>query len=157
MGLLDPEDPLYRDWEARRDAFASDARPDRSRLRRTAWLTAGWAAFALGALGAILPVLPTTPFMIVAAACFARSSARFYAWLMRSRLFGPVIWSWRTSRTIPARAKALAITLIVITGTLSVAVVPLLWVRLAVAAILIAVSIRLLMVPTRRPPDARLD
>jgi uncharacterized membrane protein YbaN (DUF454 family) len=83
-------------------------------------LAAGWIFVAIGAIGAVLPVLPTTPFLILAAACFVRSSPRFYRWLLRNRLFGPLIESWRATRTIPGRTKIVAIALIVLVGGSSV-------------------------------------
>ena len=56
--------------------------------------------------------LPTTPFLLVAAACFARSSPRFYRALLGNRVFGPLIRDWREHRAVPLRAKMLAITAI---------------------------------------------
>jgi len=74
----------------------------------------GWLFVALGVAGALLPVLPTTPFILLAAACFARSSERFYAWLLDNRIFGPLIRDWRTHRAIPRRARWLGIGAIVL-------------------------------------------
>ena len=81
------------------------------------WLLmgAGWLALALGAIGLLLPVLPTTPFILLAAACFARSSARFHAMLLRNRIFGPLIIEWEQHRSIPRRTKLWAITLMALT------------------------------------------
>lgn len=84
-------------------------------------LTVGWLFVTLGALGMVLPVLPTTPFLIVAAACFARSSTHFYDWLIGNRIFGPLIKTWRQTRSIPRRSKVLAIVIIVAVGGFSVA------------------------------------
>ena len=74
----------------------------------------GWLFVALGVAGAILPVLPTTPFILVAAACFARSSEHFYAWLLGNRIFGPLVRDWRAHRAIARRSKWLAIGLITV-------------------------------------------
>lgn len=87
---------------------------------RSAWLrgllmVAGWVCVVLGLAGVFLPLLPTTPFLILAAACFARSSPRFHAWLLANRTFGPLIHQWETSRTIPRKTKALAIGMMALT------------------------------------------
>lgn len=82
---------------------------DRSRLVRGLFLIAGFGFFGLGMVGVVLPVLPTTPFMILAAACFARSSARLERWLLEHRRFGPTLRAWRDNGAIPRRAKATAL------------------------------------------------
>jgi hypothetical protein len=68
----------------------------------------GCAAVALGFVGVFLPVLPTTPFLLVAAWAFARSSPRLSAWLEAHRRFGQFLRDWREHRAIPVRAKLLA-------------------------------------------------
>lgn len=76
---------------------------------RMIWISLGLAALALGLVGVVLPLVPTTPFMILAAACFAKSSPRLHDWLVGHRIFGPAIRDWRTYRAINRRAKWLAI------------------------------------------------
>lgn len=89
-------------------------------MSRVLLMTLGFVLVAIGALGVIVPVLPTTPFLLLAAACFARSSQRFYDWLLSSRLFGGLIRNWRDSRSIPRNAKRMAITMILLVGGSSV-------------------------------------
>lgn len=72
-------------------------------------LAAGFVFVGLATIGIVLPLLPTTPFLLLAAACFARSSHRFYQVLLGNRIFGPLIRDWREHRAIPLRAKVLAI------------------------------------------------
>ncbi|MEY5037590.1 MAG: hypothetical protein RL472_696 [Pseudomonadota bacterium] len=74
------------------------------------WITLGLAALALGTAGLVLPLLPTTPFMLLAAACFAKSSPRLHDWLISHRLFGPAIRDWRDYRAISPKAKRMALT-----------------------------------------------
>ena len=76
---------------------------------------------ALGVLGIFLPVLPTTPFLLLAAACFARSSRRIHRWLLRHPTFGPIIDEWHTYRSMPYRAKRTALLLIALSFGISIA------------------------------------
>ena len=76
---------------------------------RILFASAGLFFVALGVAGAFLPVLPTTPFIILAAACFARSSPRLEAWLLSHRVFGPMLSDWRERGAIPRRAKTAAV------------------------------------------------
>jgi uncharacterized protein len=69
---------------------------------------------AVGLAGAILPLLPTTPFLLLAAGCFARSSRRCHCWLLEHPLFGPTIRQWQEERTLPRRSKYLAVVLLIL-------------------------------------------
>jgi uncharacterized membrane protein YbaN (DUF454 family) len=75
----------------------------------------GVLCVGLGALGVVTPVLPTTPFLLLAAACFARASPRLYQRLLANATFGPLIRDWREQRAIPRRAKRMAIATIAVT------------------------------------------
>lgn len=105
---------------------------------RQVYLVLGLALVAIGFVGAFLPVLPTTPFLILAAGCFARSSTRLEAWLLDHRRFGPLLRAWRERGAIPLRAKFMALA-----GSAFGFVVfdhaspPGLWPRLAVAVIML--------------------
>jgi len=80
-----------------------------SSFKRTLWLIAGITSVALGLLGAVLPLLPTTPFMLLAAFCFARGSKRLHAWLLNHPQFGQPIQDWNEKGAIALRVKFLAI------------------------------------------------
>ena len=69
----------------------------------------GWLLFGLGFVGAFVPVLPTTPLMLLALWCFARSSTRFHDWLYAHRVFGPPLQQYREHRVIPLAAKCVAV------------------------------------------------
>ncbi len=86
------------------------------------WLlvAAGTFFVVLGGIGAVLPVVPTTPFLLLAAACYARSSDRLYQRLLDSQPFGPIIKEYRDSRTIPVQAKLIGILMIMCSFSLSI-------------------------------------
>lgn len=81
----------------------------RSGLARGVFLALGLFFTGLGFVGAFLPVLPTVPFLILAAACFARSSTRLEAWLLSHPRFGPLLTDWRQRGAIPMRAKLMSL------------------------------------------------
>jgi uncharacterized protein len=114
---------------------------------RAAWFGVGAVALALGALGAILPVLPTTPFVILAAIAFGKSSPQLQALLEDSRLFGPVIADWRENGAIATRYKVVAIGMMVcVFGASLVLSVPL-WVLVIQAVCLTGAAIFILSRP----------
>ena len=75
----------------------------RNPVIRYVLLAIGWLSVALGVIGIFLPVLPTTPFLLLAAACFMRSSKRFYLWLVNHRQLGPWIVDSRIARSSSAK------------------------------------------------------
>lgn len=108
----------------------------------------GILAIVLGVIGIFLPLLPTTPFLLLAAACFARSSKRMHDWLMGHRLFGKFLRSYEEGRGIPARAKVVA--LVMMWSSLAFAVwrYENMWLRVLLLAVGIGVSIYLWRLPT---------
>ncbi len=126
------------------EAIGSDrrVREHDSPLVRRLLIVAGMACVLLGVVGIFLPLLPTTPLMLLAAACFARSSRRFHDWLLANRTFGPLILEWERHRSIPRRTKLSAIALM--SATLAVSIVffvepPWLQALLAVFGVVLAV------------------
>ncbi len=105
----------------------------------------------LGVLGVFLPVLPTTPFVLLAGACYARSSERLYEWLLNNRLLGPSIREWGETKSIGRRAKITAILMIVTSFSFTVYVMEELVVRIGLAALGVGLVVFLLIVRTSRP------
>jgi uncharacterized membrane protein YbaN (DUF454 family) len=103
----------------------------------------GWLSVALGVIGIFLPVLPTTPFLLLAAACFARSSPRFYHWLVDHPRLGPWIGGYLNGEGIPLKGKVYAIGLMWISIGVSCWLVPMVWARvfMGVSAVLVTVYI----------------
>ena len=77
-------------------------------LKRTVWLVFGLLSLLLGGVGIVLPLLPTTPFILLAAFCFSKGSARLHTWLLNHRLFGHLITDWQKYGVITLRVKLIA-------------------------------------------------
>lgn len=84
------------------------------RTARIIYFLAGWTCLILGAVGVVLPVLPTTPFVLLAAWCFSKSSKKLHGWLLAHKTFGPYIVAWEQHRVIPLHAKIMATSMIVV-------------------------------------------
>ncbi|MBW0169976.1 MAG: YbaN family protein [Hydrogenophaga sp.] len=87
-------------------------------VRWLLWL-AGTVALVLGVIGVVLPGLPTTPFVLLAAACYAKASPRLHGWLLNHRLFGPMVSDWEQHRSLTRRTKTIALTGMVVMVSLS--------------------------------------
>lgn len=121
-----------------------------SRLVRMLLWTLGSLALLLGVVGVFLPGLPTTPFVLVAAACYARASEPFYRWLIANPTFGPLIIEWRRHHSIPFRIKVIAIVLMSLTISASIwtlSAIP--WLQVMLAGIGTVTAIWLWRVPSR--------
>ena len=110
---------------------------------RIALVGVGCLSVALGVLGIFLPVLPTTPFLLLAAACFMRSSRRLYQWLVGHPRLGPWVRDYLEGQGIPLKGKVWAIGLMWTSILLSCYLVPLLYARLFMltSAVLVTVYI----------------
>ncbi len=119
----------------------------------------GSISLVLGLIGIILPLLPTTPFLLLSAACYARSSDRFYNGLLANRVFGPPIKEWRDYRSVAKKTKVTSIIVIIISFGITIGFVlnnPL--PRIILSVVALAFIIILLFLPTRTkkrlPPKA---
>jgi len=115
------------------------------------WLlmSLGILAMVVGLIGVVVPLLPTTPFLLLAAACFVRSSDTMYGWLISNRLFGGFIRDYREQRGVSARAKIVALALLWgVIGYTALTAVDAAWLRVLLVAIAVAVTIHLLRLRT---------
>jgi uncharacterized membrane protein YbaN (DUF454 family) len=113
---------------------------------------AGVLSVGLGVLGIFLPLLPTTPFLLLAAWCFVRSSPKLYAWLLDHKWFGSYIRHYREHRAIPLRAKIVVLAMLWGTiGYAAIGVARAWWLRVLLVAIAVGVSVHLLKLRTLTP------
>jgi hypothetical protein len=124
-----------------------------SRVKRVLLVVAGTLLVGLGLLGVVLPILPTTPFLLLAAACYVRSSRRLYHRLLTNRFFGEYIRRYRAGEGIPLATKIWAICLLWLSlGSSAFLAVParLWWVRLILLAVGLGVTAHIWRIPVRR-------
>ncbi len=125
--------------------------PLRKKFVKWLLVTAGFLFVALGAVGVFLPLLPTTPFLLLAAACFARSSERFYRWLLGNRWFGAYVRDYREGRGVPVRVKIFTLALMWGAILLSVAfAVSNLFVRIILVVIAAGVTLHIVSIRRKR-------
>lgn len=125
-------------------------RTSRSRLVRYFLQGVGWLSVALGVIGVFLPVLPTTPFLLLAAACFARGSPRFYHWLVDHPRLGPWIRGYLEGNGIPLKGKVYAIGLMWVSIGFSCWLLPSVWARGVMVVSAVGVTVYILRQKTLR-------
>lgn len=105
----------------------------------------GSVSLALGIMGIFLPVLPTTPFLLLSAALYMRSSQRLYDWLMSHKHLGPYIKNFREHKALPLRVKIVSVTMVWVTLLYcAISVANEWWMSALFIAIAIGVSIHIL-------------
>lgn len=114
-------------------------------------ISAGTFFIGVGIIGIFIPILPTTPFILVAAALYARSSQKFYNWLINNKVFGRYVKNYREGKGIPIKIKVLTVVFLYITiGLSAVFATNILWIRIILAVIAIGVTIHIVKVKTFR-------
>jgi hypothetical protein len=120
--------------------------------KRALLIACGILFVGLATLGMALPVLPTTPFLLLAAVCFARSSPRFYNWLLTNRWFGAYIRNYREGRGIALIHKVIALTFLWLTIGYAAGWVVAFWpLRVVLVGIALGVTVHLVRAKTYRP------
>lgn len=111
----------------------------------------GTLSLLLGAVGIFFPVLPTTPFLLLSAACYARSSVRLHSWLLNTRIFGSYIRDYQEGRGVSLRHKIAALVLLWLSiGYAAGFAVSRTWLRLLLLGIAAGVTIHLCKLKTRK-------
>ena len=133
--------------------YSHEVRRHDSRAVRVLLIVLGFSFVGVGIAGIILPVVPATPFFLLAAACFARASERFYNWLLNNPTVGPTVREWRRYRSIPYRTKIYAIVLMAATLSMSIIFfVPDPYLKAALGTLGVFLAIWLWRIPSRDAP-----
>ena len=115
-------------------------------------IAAGSVAFGLGLVGIFIPLLPTTPFLLLAAGCWMRSSPRLHDWLLHHRWFGDYVRNYVEYRAVRPRARAVTLVLLWgVIGATAVLAVESWWVRALLGVVALGVTFHLLQLKTLRP------
>jgi len=123
----------------------------RATAKRRLLIVAGTISTGLGIIGIFVPILPTTPFLLLAAVCYMRSSASFYRWLLNNRFFGNYIRNYIEGRGMPLRIKVSTILLLWATIGFTVAFgVQHIALRIMLAILAIGVTVHIVLIGTRR-------
>ena len=85
---------------------------------RLLFILLGGLFLGLGVIGILLPILPTTPFVLVAALCFAKGSKRCHQWLLKHRVFGKILRDWQHNRAVPLAGKILSLSMMTLSCTM---------------------------------------
>ena len=125
-----------------------------NKLIRIILIITGTISTGFAILGIFLPLLPTTPLLLLAAACYARSSQKFYNWLLTNRLFGNYIKNYRDGNGVPLKIKIGTTIILWITIILSIIHIKnLLFIKIFLIFLASAVSIHVLKIKTKKMPD----
>ena len=109
-------------------------------LRRSGWLLLGLLCVGVAFVGIFLPLVPTTPLLLLAAFCFARSSERLLRWLHEHPRLGPTLLHWAEHRAIARRAKVMAVLAMAAAVGLALVLGAPFWVVLVQVAVLVPVA-----------------
>ncbi|WP_187114581.1 YbaN family protein [Fusobacterium necrophorum] len=117
-------------------------------VKRNILLGIAWISLILGGIGIFLPLLPTTPFILLSAFCFQKSSERFHQWILNSPIFGKYIRDYQEQKGITLKNKIVAITFMALGMLFSAYKVPNTYMRISLAVIFIAVSYHIWKIKT---------
>lgn|GEM_PF-417001 len=118
----------------------------------------GLCLVVIGMIGVIVPGLPTTIFLILAAGCFAKSSTCLHSWLLSHKWFGPFIHNWNETRSIPKKAKAMALLMMICACIYSSIMIDTLWLKLTIFAVMLAPAIFVYRLPiTKEATDSKFE
>jgi uncharacterized membrane protein YbaN (DUF454 family) len=128
-----------------------NSKKELTKFAKAVYLLIGFFTLTLGIIGIVIPILPTTPFLLLSAGCFARSSEKFYNWLINNKILGAYIRNYREGTGMPVKIKALTISLLWVTILLSVFLfITINWIKYLLIFIGIAVTIHIILIRPKK-------
>lgn len=138
------------------ETFSSQKTLTIKKFKRKKWLNriiflGGSISLIIGMIGIILPILPTTPFLLITAAAYAKSSKKFYKWLLNNRILGSYIRNYREGKGMPIKVKVITLILLWITIAISLLFMNnLIWIQLILLIVASMVSIHILFIRPKK-------
>lgn len=117
-------------------------------------IVVGWLSVGSGVVGLFLPLVPTVPFLLLAVACFARSSSKFHGWLVDHVYLGPLVRDYLNGGGIPRKAKVMAICMVWVSFPVStIFFARAVWLKVLLIAIAFGITVYLVLLPTAKPEN----
>lgn len=126
------------------------------KMKKALYMALGFLFILLALIGVFLPLLPTTPFLILAAYFFSKSSDKWHQWLLANKLFGPLLYKWETQRCMPNFAKVLSISMLFIFGGYSILTISLIWVKVLALLLIAYATYFILHIKSCLPDETQL-
>ena len=123
---------------------------ERSKFKKIVFVALGFVLVGIGAVGIVMPLLPTTPFLVLAAILFSKSSERFHKWLLRNRVFGPYIRHYELGTGIPKSLKIRTIALLWPSLAITAFLVDSLWARILLVIVGVCVTTHVVMIRSKK-------
>ena len=128
----------------------------RTVVKRRILIGAGTLSTGLGIIGIFVPILPTTPFLLLAAACYMRSSERLYRWLINNRIFGAYVRNYIEGKGMPVKIKMFIILLLWLTIALTIVFgVQNIVIKIVLICIAVGVTAHIALIKSRRAGDTQ--
>ena len=127
-----------------------NAKSKKKKIQNRLIFLGGTITLILGIIGIFIPILPTTPFLLISAAAYAKSSSRFHHWLLNNKILGFYIRNYKEGLGMPLKVKILTLTLLWVTIAISALLISILWVQILLIIIAFAVSIHIILIKPKK-------
>ena len=128
--------------------------PEKKTLLNKLIFVGGTITLILGIIGIFLPILPTTPFLLLSAAAYAKSSSKFHYWLLHNKILGSYIRNFREGLGMPIKVKAFTLSFLWIMIIIAILIVQILWVQILLIIIALAVTIHISLIRPKKEPKS---